>query len=333
MKILRVRFFLILSLLIGLSSLPISRVAAEISQAGGSNQKAAPAHGYQIKFVQPHASKLCIGETTILEAEFGQAGLLPPLWGVSSITFWTSNGNSFSPEEVYPVSMDGLVSSTFTAKNAGTDKINVDVSVYHYENGTPSGQDLSDFDTTTIKVQKCKYHFDLHGQLDTTINQGGASESLEFTLHAEGDLSEDPDQSGHLSGSAEISLEYQILELHVEGCAVTGYDPGLGEGTADATADISDDGTSVQVTLGASDDFDWKVNASGRCEDQSVNINKSGITLTGDLVDGAAFSDEGGTEPVQVAFLDLGLSRFEAAGGTGSDSAMLTLTEEDTSAG
>ena len=46
MKILRVRFFLILSLLIGLSSLPISRVAAEISQAGGSNQPSKVLSGY-----------------------------------------------------------------------------------------------------------------------------------------------------------------------------------------------------------------------------------------------------------------------------------------------
>jgi hypothetical protein len=329
MKILRMRFFLILSLLIGLSSLPVSRAAAEFSQVGGSIPKAEPAHGYQIKFIHPHEEKLCVGQKTILEAEFGY-GFLTPLWEISSITFWTSNGNSFSQETLYPFSMAGVVSSTFTAKNPGTDTLSVDVSVYHYENGMPSGEVLSDHDTTTIKVIKCKYHFDLHGQMDVTISQGGAYESLEFILHAEGDLTEDPDQPGHLTGSAEISLEYNILALEVEDCAVIGYDPGLGEGTADASADVSDDGTSVSVTIGASKDFNWKVNATGRCADQTININMGGVTITGDMVDGVEFGNQGGTVSVQVPFLDQGLSRLEAAGGTGSDSGVMTLTAEDT---
>jgi hypothetical protein len=330
MKTIRDRLFLILALTIGTLSLPASRAAAEIPRSGDSNQPREPVHSYQIKFLHPHASKLCVGQKTILEAEFGGVGGLTPLVPVSSITFWTSNGNAFSQESLYPVVTAGVVSSTFTAKNPGTDTLDVDVSIYSYDNGTPTGEIISDHDTTTITVMKCRYHFALHGQLDVTISKGDVYESLEIILQADGELAEDSDQPGHLSGSADIRLELNILALEVPGCTLLGYDPGLAEGTAEASADVSEDGTSVSVTIGSSKDFAWKVNATGQCEDQTVSVDMSGFTVTDDLVDALEISGQGGAASVQVPLLDKGLSRLEAAGATGSDSAVLTLTAEDT---
>ena len=94
----RIRLVKLAVIIFGLFSLPVSRAAAEISQAGGSIPKADTAHGFQIHFIEPHVSKLCVGQKTILEAEYGPDSFLTPLIDVSSITFWTSNGNSFSQE-------------------------------------------------------------------------------------------------------------------------------------------------------------------------------------------------------------------------------------------
>ncbi|HEY5118693.1 MAG TPA: hypothetical protein VII90_04490 [Anaerolineales bacterium] len=332
MKIPRVRFVLILSLLIGLSSLPVSRVAAEISQAGGSNPKAETAHGFQIHFVQPHVSKLCVGQKTILEAEFGPDSFLTPLIDVSSITFWTSNGNSLSQESLYPFVKAGVVSSTFTAKNEGTDTLSVDVAVYHYENGTPSGEVLSDSDTTTIEVLKsCRYHYKLFGQLTVDIVEGEISESFLITIDSSGDLmAEDPDHPDLLtSENNSIAMTAIITNLTMPDCALISQDSGEGFGSVNASAEIDGDAKTIRFTLGPPQDFQWGKTAVGQCGDQQAPVSMSAmIPSEGNFIDGVDFSEDGGTLSIQLDFFEKGLDRLKSVA-TGSYTAMLSLEPGD----
>jgi hypothetical protein len=332
MKIFRVRFLLILSLLIGLSSLPVSRVAAEISQVGGPIPKADTAHGFQIHFIEPHASTLCIGQKTILEAEFGPESFLTPLIDVSSITFWTSNGNSLSPESLYPFVKAGVVSSTFTAKNEGTDTVSVDVSVYHYENGTPSGEVLSDSDTTTIEVLKsCQYHYKLSGELTVDIVEGEISESLLFTVDSSGDLmAEDPDHPEMLtSENNEIHITAMITNLTMPGCSLVSQDSGDGSGSVSASAEVDSEAKTIRFTLGPPQDFQWGKSAVGQCEGQQVPVSMSAmIPSEGNFIDGVDFSEDGGTLSIQLDFFQKGLDRLKSVA-TGSYTAMLSLEPGD----
>jgi hypothetical protein len=332
MKILRVRFFLILSLLMGLSSLPVSRAEAEISQAGGSIPKADTAHGFQIHFIQPHASKLCVGQKTILEAEFGPDSFLTPLIDISSITFWTSNGNSLSQESLFPVVKAGVVSTTFTAKNEGTDTLSVDVAVYHYENGTPSGEVLSDSDTTTIEVLKsCQYHYKLYGELTVDIVEGEISESLLFTVDSSGDLmAEDPDHPDMLtSENNAIHITAMITSLTMPDCALISQDSGEGFGSVNASAEINSDEKKIRFTLGPPQDFQWSKSAVGQCGDQQVPVSMSAmIPSEGNFIDGVDFSEDGGTLSIQLDFFQKGLDRLKSVA-TGSYTAMLSLEPED----
>ncbi len=332
MKILRVRFFLILSLLIGLSSWPVSRAAAEISQSGSSIPKADTAHGFQIHFIEPHVSKLCVGQKTILEAEFGPDSFLTPLIDISSITFWTSNGNSFSQETLYPFVKAGVVSSTFTAKNEGTDTLSVDVSVYHYENGMPSGEVLSDSDTTTIEVLKsCQYHYKLSGELNVEIVEGEISESLLFTVDLSGDLmAEDPDHPDMLtSENNEIHITAMITSLTMPGCSLVSQDSGDGYGSVNASAEIDSEAKTVRFTLGPPQDFQWGKSAVGQCGDQQVPVSMSAmIPSEGNFIDGVDFSEDGGALSIQLDFFQKGLDRLKSVA-TGSYTAILSLEAEE----
>jgi hypothetical protein len=328
MKILRVRFVLILFLLVGLSSLPFSRAAAGISQAGGSIPKADTAHGFQIHFIEPHVSKLCIGQKTILEAEFGPDSFLTPLIDISSITFWTSNGNSLSQESLFPVVKAGVVSTTFTAKNEGTDTLSVDVAVYHYENGTPSGEVLSDSDTTTIEVLKsCRYHYKLNGELTVDIVEGEISESLLFTVDSSGDLvAEDPDHPDLLTGeNNEIHITAMITNLTMPDCALVSQDSGDGYGIVSASAEIDSEAKTIRFTLGPPQDFQWGKSAVGQCGDQQVPVSMSAmIPSEGNFIDGVDFSEDGGTLSIQLDFFQKGLDRLKSVA-TGSYTAILSL--------
>ncbi len=332
MKILRARFFLILSLLVGLLSLPVSRATAEISQAGGSIPKAETAHGYQIHFIQPHVSKLCIGQKTILEADFGPEGLLTPLVEISSISFWTSNGNSLSQESLFPVVKAGVVSSTFTAINEGTDTLSVDVAVYHYENGTPSGEVLSDSDTTTIEVLKsCRYHYKLYGELTVDIVEGNISESLLFTVDLSGDLiAEDSDHPDLLtSENNEIHITAMITNLTMPGCSLVSQDSGDGYGSVNASAEIDSEAKTVRFTLGPPQDFQWGKSAVGQCEDQQVPVSMSAmIPSEGNFIDGVDFSEDGGALSIPLDFFQKGLDRLKSVA-SGSYTAMLSLEPGD----
>ena len=328
MKILRLRFALILSLLIGLSSWPVSRAAAEISPAGGSSPNADTAHGFQIHFIEPHASTLCIGQKTILEADFGPEGILTPLIDISSITFWTSNGNSLSQESLFPVVKAGVVSTTFTAKNDGTDTLSVDVAVFHYENGTPSGEVLSDSDTTTIEVLKaCRYHYRLYGELTVDIVEGEISESLLFTIDSSGDLmAEDPDQPDVLTSVGNpIHLTAMITNLTMPDCALISQDSGEGFGSVDASATIDSDAKTINFILGPPQDFAWSKSTVGQCGDQQIPVSMSAmIPPAGNFIDGEDFSEDGGALPIRLEFFEKGLERLKSVA-TGSYTAMLSL--------
>ncbi len=328
---LRIRLLELAAIVLGFFSLPVSGAAAEISPAGGPIQKSQTAHGFQIHFVQPHVKKLCVGQKTILEAEFGPESFLTPLIDVSSITFWTSNGNSLSQESLYPFVKAGVVSTTFTAKNEGTDTLSVDVAVYHYENGTPSGEDLSDSDTTTIEVLKsCRYHYKLFGQLTVDIVEGDISESFLITIDSSGDLmAEDPDHPELLtSENNSIAMTAIITNLTMPGCALISQDSGEGFGSVNASAEIDGDAKTIRFTLGPPQDFYWSKSTVGQCEDQQVPVSMSAmIPSEENFIDGVDFSEDGGMIPIQLDFFEKGLDRLKSVA-TGSYTAMLSLEPE-----
>jgi hypothetical protein len=325
---LRIRLLELAVIVLGLFSLPVSGAAAEISQAGGPIPKTDTAYGFQIHFIKPHASTLCIGQKTILEAEFGPESFLTPLIDISSITFWTSNGNSLSQESLYPFVKAGVVSTTFTAKNEGTDTLSVDVAVYHYEKGTPSGEKLSDSDTTTIEVLKsCRYHYKLSGELNVDIVEGEMSESLRFTVDASGDLmAEDPDHPDMLtSENNEIHITAMITNLTMPDCALVSQDSGDGYGSVNASAEIDSEAKTIRFTLGPPQDFQWGKTAVGQCGDQQVPVSMSAmIPSEGNFIDGVDFSEDGGTVSIQLDFFQKGLDRLKSVA-TGSYTAMLSL--------
>jgi hypothetical protein len=329
---LRIRLLELAVIVLGLFSLPVSGAAAEISQAGGPIPKADTAHGFQIHFVQPHVMKLCVGQKTILEAEFGPESFLTPLIDVSSITFWTSNGNSLSQESLFPFVKAGVVSTTFTAKNEGTDTLSVDVAVYHYENGTPSGEVLSDSDTTTIEVLKsCRYHYKLFGQLTVDIVEGDISESFLITIDSSGDLmAEDPDHPDMLtSENNEIHITAMITNLTMPDCALVSQDSGDGYGSVNASAEIDSEAKTIRFTLGPPQDFQWGKSAVGQCGDQQVPVSMSAmIPSEGNFIDGVDFSEDGGTLSIQLDFFQKGLDRLKSVA-AGSYTAILSLEPED----
>ncbi len=330
---LRIRLLELAVIVLGFFSLPVSGAAAEILHSGGPVQKSQTAHGFQIKFIHPHAKQLCVGQKTILEAEFGPENFLTPLIDISSINFWSTNGNSLSQEALFPFVKEGVVSTTFTAKNPGTDNINVDVSVFHYETGTPTGEVVSDYDETTIEVLKtCQYHYTLHGELNVEIVEGEISESLHYTIDSEGDLiAEDPDQPDLLTGMGnEISLEAMITQLTMPDCSLISQDSGLGAGIVDASADIDPDDQTVRFVLGPPQNFAWSKNVVGQCGDQSIPVSMSAmIPSDGNFIDGEDFSSEGGAHSIRLEFFEKGLERLKSVA-TGSYTVILLLEAMDT---
>jgi hypothetical protein len=329
---LRIRLLEFAVIVLGLFSLPVSGAAAEISPSGGPDQKSQTAHGFQIKFIHPHAKQLCVGQKTILEAEFGPENFLTPLIDISSINFWSTNGNTLSQEALFPFVKAGVVSTVFTAKKPGTDTINADVAVYQYEKGTPIGELISDYDETTIEVlETCQYHYTLHGELIVELVEGEISETLHYTLDAEGDLlADDPDQPNLLTGEGgTISMEAMITELTMPDCTLISQDPGLGYGSIDATAEMDPDAQTIKVTLGPPQNFVWTKTAVGQCGDETIPVTMSTVIQTeGNFVDGEVFSIDGGVHLIPLEFFELGLERLQSVA-SGSYTTVLSLEALD----
>jgi len=310
-------------LLLSALSLPYSQVLAN-PPGKFKSPPTEPGPVSVIAFEGAIPKTVCAGQQIALTAIFAAV----PGRRASTIEFFSSSLNTIAPDRISAGVNDGPVGTSYVAKNAGDDEITVVLNTTDDEGSASSTESVKD--VINVKVLKeCKYHFNLHAEMNTATTEGGAYMSLRYVLDSEGDLiARDPTQPLNLeSKNAAVDLEVTITGFQLKDCTINTTQPGNGFGHLDATTEpVPGMQDAIHITLGPVQDFFWKTDASGSCGGESSAVHRgfsippSTVPLTGFL-----FVLDGGSVPVKVSFFEEGQKILQEHGSYAQYTATLTL--------